>query len=479
MTHPHGLYRAVAAITAATLLAGCANPLTDFRDVQGEVAARSGGKRLHWMRGGAGDADSQRGMQALLKRQLTADSAAQVALLNNRSLQAEFEELGIARADYVQALLPQNPSLSFHVDRSPSGTSYEYQVIGEVMNLLLLPLTKKVAARQLDQAKLRVAGEALEVVAETKIAFYELQARQQMVGRLKLIGQTNEAGLDIAQRQHEAGNITDLDLANQQALYSQSKVDLAQTQAQIRRGRERLNRLMGLWGADINWRVADELPPVPGREISLANLEKRAMSERIDVALARQNVEAFGLALRVRAGTRFSPVSLQAGLHGEKESDSERRRGPTVDLQLPLFDFGQAAIPKLQGQYRQAQHQLEALAVNARSEVREARDLVIANRDLSNFYGKTLLPQRLQIVNQTALHYNAMQVGPIELLAAKERELDTERAYINAWRDYWVARVELERALVGGGGGVGRFVGGRQSAGSNHARRAESSAENE
>jgi cobalt-zinc-cadmium efflux system outer membrane protein len=144
---------------------------------------------------------------------------------------------------------------------------------------------------------------------------------------------------------------------------------------------------------------------------------------------------------------------VNIGVNREKETDGQVLTGPTLDMQLPLFDFGQAAIPRLQSQYRQAQHSLEALAVNARSEVREARDLVVANRDLAKFYDKTLLPQRLQIVNQTQLQYNAMQVGPLEVLAAKERELMTERAYIEAWRDYWIARVELERALIGSGGG--------------------------
>lgn len=435
------------------LITGCnIDPSADFDAVDRAVAERSGGKRLLWMRGGASDHNSQAAAAKLLDRQLTADSAAQIALLNNRSLQAELEELGIARADYVQALLPRNPEFGFHVDRSRLGSSYEYEALGEVMHLLLLPLTKKVAARELEQARLRVAGKALELVADTKTAFFELQAREQLVSRLKLIAGTNEAGLDVAQRQHQAGNVTDLDLANQQALYSQSKIEIARTQAQIRSDRERLNRLMGLWGRDINWRIAPQLPAVPGREVSLANLEKRAVEERIDVALARRKVAAAGMGLKVRAGTRFAPVSIKAGIHGEEESDSERRRGPTFNFELPLFDFGQAAIAKMEAQYRQAQQQLEAAAVNARSEVREARALVAANRELAGFYEKTLLPQRLQIVNQTQLQYNAMQVGPLDLLSAKERELDTERGYIEAWRDYWLARVQLERALAGGSG---------------------------
>ncbi|MGV3531358.1 MAG: TolC family protein [Chthoniobacteraceae bacterium] len=447
-----------AALLAATFFAGCSvDPSGSFRGVERIVGAKTGGKRLHWMRGNAAaDAEAQRAVKTLLRRQLTADSAAQVALLNNRSVQSSFEELGIAHADYLEALLPSNPSFSGSLrysDRPPFGSNIEGQAAASVLDLLLLPVKRKVAAAQLRAAKYSVASEVLSLVTETKTAFYTLQAREQLVGRMDLIAKTNQAALDIAQRQHQAGNLTDLELVNQQALYSQSRVDVAQTRAKIRSDRERLNRLMGVWGADLNWRVANQLPPVPKKEISLAGLEKRALAERLDVALARQNVAAIQYALKARGATRYLPASIDVGVSREKEVDRTVLTGPTLDLQIPLFNFGQAAIPRLQAQYRQAQHELEAIAVNARSEVREARDLVVANRELSQFYEKTLLPQRLQIVNQTALHYNAMQIGPIELLSAKERQLTTERAYVDAWRDYWIARVQLERALIGSGGG--------------------------
>ena len=62
----------------------------------------------------------------------------------------------------------------------------------------------------------------------------------------------------------------------------------------------------------------------------------------------------------------------------------------------------------------------------------------------------------MQIVNQTQLQLNAMQVSPLDLLQAKERELTAERSYIETWRDYWIAHAELERALWGGTGGGSR-----------------------
>jgi cobalt-zinc-cadmium efflux system outer membrane protein len=133
----------------------------------------------------------------------------------------------------------------------------------------------------------------------------------------------------------------------------------------------------------------------------------------------------------------------------ERETDRQRVTGPTLNLEIPIFDQGQGAIARLQAQYRQAQWQTEALATDIRSEVRQARDAMIAARDLAEFYSKVYLPQRIRIVNETLLQYNAMQKGTFELITAKERELAAEREYTEAWRDYWIARAELEKAVGG------------------------------
>lgn len=446
-------FRFTAAITATAFLVGCAvDPNPSFRDVQGRVSSRTG-KGTRWIRDGADAAAAHDATRRLLARRLTADSAAQIAVLNNRRLQAAFEELGIAQADFVQAGLLTNPQfsgLARFPNVSPSGTDIELSVAQDLLELLLRPVKRRIAAADLESAKLEAARAVLELVTDTKTAFYNLQARQQMLARLRLIVTVNESAADLSKRQHDAGNITDLELADEQALYSQSRVDVAQTEAQVRQDRERLNRLMGVWGADTDWKIGDKLPEIPKGEMSLVRLESKALQQRFDVAMARQNVLAIGLARGLRASTRYVPGGINVGVSSERDTDGQRVTGPTLDLQLPIFDQGQAALAKVDAQFRRAQDELEATAVEARSEVREARDLLTANRELARYYGKVLLPQRLQVVNETQLQYNAMQIRPQDLLLAKERELSVERSYIEAWRDYWIARTELEMALKGG-----------------------------
>jgi len=57
------------------------------------------------------------------------------------------------------------------------------------------------------------------------------------------------------------------------------------------------------------------------------------------------------------------------------------------------------------------------------------------------------LPLRTAIVRETQLEYNAMLVGVFQVLEAKRQELDAGRIGIEALRDYWIARTELERAV--------------------------------
>jgi len=435
----------------AALIAGCVAPNASLDGVQRTVRERIG-QRVNWNRGGPEDAQIAQGVQALLRRPLTAERAVQIALLNNRELQARFEEIGIAQADVIQAGLLSNPNFaaSFRFpNRAPSGTNIEYSIAQNFLDLLVMPLRKRIANAQLAQTEIRVADEVLKLALEVKIAFYTAQARQQLLDRLRVVTETNETAAELTKRLHDAGNASDLELANQQGSYEQSRLEVAQTELQVRRDRERLNRLLGLWGAQTNWTMADHLPELSGSEGALRNLESRAIAQRLDLQAARMRLDFVGQALALRTRTRYIPAAIKMGIDTERETDGSRVTGPTLDLELPIFNQGQGEIARLTAQYRQAQRELEAMTINIRSEVREACDQVIAARDLTSDIGKHLLPTRQQALNLTLQQYNFMLKGAYDLLLAKQNEVAAERSYIEAWRDYWIARAELERAVGG------------------------------
>ncbi|MEY2408195.1 MAG: hypothetical protein QOF48_865 [Verrucomicrobiota bacterium] len=440
------------AVVLPLAFVGCTstNPKAAFDDVGRHVAARTG-HDVRWMEDEKARDEIEKVVEALLQTNLTAQAVVSIALLNNRTLQAEFESIGISQAQLAQASRLRNPhfSGSWRVPTKGSPVvNAEYSLAQDVLDLLTLPARRKIAARNLQATQLRVTHEVLRLANETQAAFYTTQARQQLTNRLAIIVEVNEAAADISSRQHDAGNINDLELHNQQAAFAQSRLDFARAQAQVRSDRERLNRLLGLWGRQTAWQITGTLAALPEKEFPLENLEVLAVSRRFDLAAARSEVLNVHAALKLKRSVRWIPAA-NLGVDAEHDLDHSWVVGPTLDLEVPLFDQGQGEVAKLGAEYRRAQRNLEALAIHIRSEVRETRDSLIAARDAAEYFARVLLPQRRLVLRETLLQYNAMQKSNMELLAAKEREQIAERESIEALRDYWIARAELERAVGG------------------------------
>ena len=387
----------------------------------------------------------------LLRAPLTPNVAAQIALLNNRGLQSTFEEIGLAQADLIEARTIPNPELNVSArfpDKPPSGTDVEWSIAQNFLNILMIPLKTKVAKDQLLAARLRVSDAVTRLVAETKSAIYQLQAAEEIFGRLKVEQATQATSLDFIQKLHEAGNITDLQLLQQQGEYSQSRLEIAQAEADIRDLREKLNRLMGLWGMDTDWKVEPKIPEVPTRDFSIRALETLAITQRYDLAASKAELESTLRALGLEKAFRWIGA-LDFGIDSERQSDSQTITGPTLRLELPIFNQGQARIARGEAQLRRAYDKFEREAVDIRSEVRELRDKLISSRDIAQFYRDALIPVRTQTRDHMQLQYNAMIVGPIELFTARRQEIAAERGYVAAKREYWVTRSELERTAGG------------------------------
>ncbi len=419
-------------------------------EVQSAVQQRIG-KRIELRHDAGADEEIAAAVRALLRGTMTADRAVQIALLNNRELQAMFEEIGIARADLTEAGLLKNPVFDASAkfpDRPPSATKLDFGIVQDFLDLLMIPLRKKVAARELARTELRVADAVLKLAAEVKTAFYNLQGKQMLFTRLSVLGDTNAAALELTQRQHEAGNISDLDLANQQSTYSQTRLDAAQVAAEMRTDREKLNRLLGVWGADTQWKIADELPPIPGKSFATDRLESLAIAQRLDLAAAKTEIAALVQSLGLTKTYRYVGA-IEFGVSSERDTDRQRLTGPNLKLELPIFNQGQGRIAKFEAQLRQAERRLEALAIEIRSDVREARDRMLAKEDLAIYSRDELVPDRKRVLDLTLTSYNSMLKGPYDLLLARQNELAAERGYIEALRDYWIARADLERAAGG------------------------------
>lgn len=430
---------------------GCAaiRAETVFSDVEQLVGARSPGE-IRWYGGTEAARQVEERIASLLANELTPETAVQIALLNNRALQVTFEGLGIAQAEVVQAGLLPNPivHLGLRLPVNAAGTSAELSVAQDFIRALQIPLRKRIATAELEAIKREVAQAVLDLSADVKVAFYSVQGAEQMLEVRRSVTESTEYSAEFARRQREAGNITELDLQNDIALFEQARLDLARAEEDVLARREELNALLGLWGTDTRWTVAARLPDAPAAELPLKGLESLAISQRLDLAAARQEIERQAQAVGLARFEAIIPVG-EIGADAEREPEGEWTLGPAITFPLPIFDLGQAASARARAQLRQAQGRYWALAVQIRTAVRRSHTKVEAARRRSNHYKKVMLPVRGRVVHQTQLQYNAMQVGPFQLLQAKRDEIEAGQGYVESLTDYWVARAELERAVGG------------------------------
>lgn len=435
----------------ALALAGCAtNPKASLPAVRDAVADR-GGLTVAWVQTDDDKVDADRAVAALLRQELTPDRAVEIAVLNNRELRATFEDLGVSQADLIAAGRLRNPSLGLSVrwPAGPGGPDVEASFMADLFDAVLMPVRKKVAREQLAQAEWRVAHAVLALAAEVKIAAYQVQAREELRARFAAIVAVNDAAADLARRQADAGDISELDLASQQVVAQESQLQLIKVDALLRADRERLNRLLGLSDGQIGWTMAARLPPLPKVDALPENLEDLAVARRLDVAALKSRADVAARALALREKTRLLPASFDLGVDTERQPGEPRVTGPRVEIGLPVFDQGQADLARLGAEARRATANYEGLVADVRSRVREGRDALAAARAAAEFCRDTLLPQRRLLLRETLLHYNAMQKSGYDLLAARESELAAEREGIESLRDYWIARATLEMAAGG------------------------------
>jgi len=436
-------------LVAALLFGGCAgvDRRAGFGDVRDTVSGRLD-KRVVWYHDSKADQEVERTIDVLLQDELTVDEAIQVALLYNRDLQAAYEEVGVAQADLVEAGLLRNPvfEAQFRLPGRPFNP-YELHVVQEFIDILFIPLRRNAAAAALETAKFRVADIVLDHAAETRRSFYLLQGAEQLVEMRKTVAEATEASAMLAGRQYEAGNISDLALANEQALHEQAIVDLALAEGEALEQREKLNELLGLWRRQsAQWRIRPRLPEAAIAERSEEELESLAVSQRLDLLAKGQEIESLGKSLGLAKRSALIPT-LEMGAHVEREPDGVATWGPSVGFTLPVFNQGQPAIARGISRLRQKQQEYLALAVRVQAEVRLARNRMREARRVAEHYKTVMLPLRGKIVEESQLHYNAMQIGPIRLLQAKQAELEAGSRYIEALRNHWVASADLERAV--------------------------------
>lgn len=439
----------IVVVLVSAVLAGCASFSPDAGFSSIESAAKDKlGKDVRWARSDADVDTIDRRVRELLAKPLSVDDAVQVALLNNRGLQARFQDLGITEAEVVQAGRLPNPGFTFGRLRQGDEVELERGLHLNLARLLTLPMVSQLEARRFEQVKREVTMDVLSLAADARKAYFQAVAAEETVRYMRQVKQTAEASAELARRMEQVGNFSKLASAREQAFYADAALGFARADQAQRASRERLARLLGVWGDQLQFQLPERLPDLPAEARNQPDIEAVAMAQRLDVQAAKLGAEQTAKNLGLTRTTRFINV-LELGLVRNTSNEAPRQTGWEIGLELPLFDWGGARVARAEAIYMQALHRAAQTAINARSEVREAYGNYRSAYDIARHQRDEIVPLKKRISEEQGLRYNGMIIGVFELLADARSQITSVNAYIESLRDFWLAQSDLDMALIG------------------------------
>lgn len=429
---------------ALLALVGCAavDPQPDYHQAARYVAEVTGEDQVY--RPGADEEMISRRVEELVADGLTAKEAVQITLLNNPGLQAAFFSIGVARADVVQSGLLSNPSLTALV-RFPTGggsSNVEADIVQNLLELWQIPVRKRVATRQLERTILQIAHDASVLAAKTKTAYFSAVGSERALA-------VEEENLDIIQElldltlsRQEAGAATEVDVNVVRSALLEQEIVTRAARLFVFEAKRQLAALEGLSMPPGDLTLTDRLPDPPSWTVSLEGLLESAQAHRLDIRAAREEVEAARENVTLEGRWFLRQVSPGVALESE---GSDVAIGPSVELEIPIFDQNQAQIAKTESHYSQAVKLLKALVLSVTQEARGAHERFQTAREMALSYSQRLLPLRKKNLELARESFRLGKSTFLSVLEAQQTYLAARRKYVIQLQALAVTIPDLER----------------------------------
>jgi outer membrane protein TolC len=444
---------AVAAAVTLTL-AGCASTAINdnFGSAQ-QLSKERLGAEVKWLTTDVDRAKAQSDVDAMLAKPLSGDHAVRIALAYSPALQAMLYEGAVSSASATQSARLPNPVFAFERLVRNEGGVRELELTRtlsfSVLDLLLLPARLRLADYQQQTSRRMLASNVVQAAAEARQAWVNAVASQQSLQYFQQVKATADAGAELARRMQAVGNYSKLQRAREQAFAADAVAQLARATQATRSSREALIRALGLNESQAAaLKLPERLPDLPAQPNDEATVARAAMDQRLDVRMARVNLDFVAREQGLTRVTSFVD-GLTVGGASKSETGLALKRGYDLSVPLPIFDFGDATRARAQATYMAAFNRAAQLTVDASSQVRENYGAYRTAYDLAKHYRDEIVPLRRTIADENILRYNGMLIGVFELLADSREQIASVAAAIDAQREFWLADAALQTTLIG------------------------------
>lgn len=432
-------------LVAISALPGCTSIPTDLGQSSVDSMVSERGQAVDSI---TATEDVQELIRTLTAAPLDPDSATRIALLNNPDLKATYATLGFGAADLYEAGRIRNPVFGGEwLDSNVAGEADQVTLglLVSFTDLITLPARKRLAATDFAALRQSIGAAVLSTAAEAQRAYYRYVGAQQVSLLRDQIATAAQLSAALAERFYDAGNITAGELALRRAAASEARLEALHAEQDRFEARAELANVLGL-SAGAGWASRTELYLPVAEQDQLDTLITLAEQSRLDLAAARTRADGLADRLGVVNWTRWLG-DLEVGGERERETDGARLSGPTVDWEVPIFNQHRDAVLRADAELKIAVVEVQRLTTEVDNDVRVAFAALDNARTRVDEYRDVLIPARMDAVARAQEEVNFMLIGVFELISIKQEEYDAYQGYLEAIRDYWLARVDLIAAV--------------------------------
>ncbi len=399
-------------------------------------------------------------------RKLNLDEAVSLSLENNLDLQSARIKIELAKNDIKTANRLQNPEVNVFYNYGSSGRGNPQQIgTSELIEIGKRSARKKLAQANLVYKEKNVQLAEFTLEMDVRETYVNLVSAKTVLNRLNEQKELLEELYNLSMKQFKAGKVPETDVIQAQIALNQMATQLNSAKTEVRAARHEFNKALNVKDNRVLYDSEDEILPSGSTFISLKTpkstskmpsfeeIAENALNKRLDIRLAKQEVEIAQKNLTVIARQRVPDIEFFGGYAYQPQNHSDSgffQAGAYAGANLqniPLFyQFG-PEIKNAKLQIDQAQINYESAKNKAMNDLSSAYDRFLTSKENLNFYEEKLIKESEQLISVSKKNYASGKTDLTSLIVMEQSYKNILVGYTNALALYYTDWIDFLREV--------------------------------
>jgi len=380
-----------------------------------------------------------------LEHGIMSNDAIRIALQNNPTLQAQFEELGIAKADLQQAGFFTNPQLEtlFKAPISKNiSADIEAQINFTLSDFWQVPLRKNIAYDDLEIITNGILRDIIMLTAQTAHAFQDCVYHLQLSQLTQVILSKVKQLRDRIYYRYKFGFTSELDKQFANIMVNKWELELNKQDTMLQQAFLNLRRLLGIKISYQDIQLIDNNIP-PTSLPALEDLHIYALEHRPEMHIAHFRIKRAEDKIAYEKSRFIKEVNF--GIAYERDPDKTKTLGPAFGLSIPIFDTNKAQVERAQFELHQAESQYRAQKQAILQELYSTyTQLLSASRNMM-LYTEQMIPASQEALAYTSKYFDSMQLNMVILINTEIALYEIEKEKLAQYNELIHLYIDLEK----------------------------------